>query len=200
MKSCMFTALVLCICALPVAAQSGLVPSQPASEAIPSTSTITPPEHPISKEQLQQWMEEAAQLDTMREQMQTSLDKMRDRVPSWVPDSVWADFKSNFAHIDFAAVLLPAYQRYFSDQDGAAMLLMLQGPTGQEYARLTHQIRLDAMRQGLSPSAAEAKAMQDDKAEELRHKRFAELTPVECSWSAPLTSTRGLWRGMRGRL
>lgn len=183
MKRCAFVAiLVLSICTLPVAAQSDIPAPQAASQSGVDTSKNAPPERPITKDQLQQWMELTTQLETNRTRLQAGLDKIRNTVPPWIPDSVWNDFKANVAQIDFVAVLLPVYQQFFSQQDGAAMLLMVEGPTGHEYARLMLQSRVNAMNHGLQGSAAEAQAMQADKAanlDELRRKRLAELTPDE---------------------
>jgi len=155
----------------------------PESAAAPDKSVSpAPPARPITQAELQDWMEQSMQLDANRAHIQEGMDQMRKTLPPWVPDSVWADVKKNVANIDLVALALPVYQRYFSQQDGLALVLMYQGPTGQEYARLTLQSRLDALHQGLQGSQAEASAMKTDKAanvEALRRKRVAELTPDE---------------------
>jgi len=169
--------------------------------ATPAEGTQTPPEHPITQAQLHAWMQQSLQLDASMQHIQDGLDQTHKTFPPWFPDSVWADVKQKVAQIDLPALALPVYQRYFSEQDGAALLLLYQGPTGQEYARVTLQSRLDAIHQGLEGSAAEAKAMQAEKqtnAEELRRKRIAELTPEERQQLRALESGShrgaGVWR------
>src|SRR6185312_16268248 len=109
-------------------------------------------------------------------------DQTRKTLPAWIPDPVWADVKANVAAIDIVGVVLPVYQRYFSQQDGEGMQLMYEGPTGQQYAKLALKSRLDAMNQGLRGSAADVRAMQADEAanlDALLRKRMTELTPDE---------------------
>ena len=125
---------------------------------------------------------------------------MRAKLPPWLPNNVWQDFTKQVAAIEYVKLLLPVYQRHFTEQDGRAISLLFEGPTGQAYAQAALDSRLAAIHQGLEGSAAEKAAMSSDaeaKVQELERKRIAELTPEELAefrgtQSAQLSTADGL--------
>jgi hypothetical protein len=137
---------------------------------------------PITETQLRQYFEDSMLLPASQQHIQDGLDQTRTKLPPWFPDSVWQDVKRDVAAVDLVKLLLPLYQQVFTEQDGYAMDLLFEGPTGHEYAQAALQSRLDAIHAGLEGSAAEAAAMRSDseaKVEALQKQRVAELTPEQ---------------------
>jgi len=154
-----------------------LVPCVPTQAQTPS-----PSDHPITRRQVETYFDKSMILTASKQHIQDGLAKTRTTLPPWIPDSVWQDVKAQVDAIDFVGAVLPVYQRFFTEDDGAALILILEGPTGQAYAQAPMKSRLAAINQGLEGSAAESAAMNSDLEKEamrLERKRIAELTPQE---------------------
>jgi hypothetical protein len=153
-----------------------------ASAAAQAQATAPSTEPRITREEMQRYMDDSGLLKASMERLLANLEKGRATLPPWFPDSVWKDCMSQVAHLDLVALLLPLYQKYFSEKDGVALDLLFAGPAGHVYAQAELDSRLAAMSSGLEGSAAEAAAMSSDKqkeADKLRNVRLAELTPAE---------------------
>jgi hypothetical protein len=145
-------------------------------------ATTTVERRPITEQQLRRYLEESMLLGASQQHILEEMEGTRKTLPPWFPDAVWQDVKHNVAAVDLVKVVLPAYQKYFTERDGAAIVLMFEGPTGHEYAEAALQSRLAAVHSGLEGSAADRAAMGSDAevhVQELAKKRAAELTPEE---------------------
>jgi len=162
-----------------------IAPTSP-SPALPAAPVAAQAEaldgRPITKTQLEAYFDKSMILVASKRHIQDGLTKTRATLPLWVPAAVWDDVKAQVNAIDYVGVLLPVYQHYFTELDGAALVLMLDGPTGHAYAEASLKSRMAAINQGLEGSAAESAAMSSDLEKEtvrLEQKRVAELTPEE---------------------
>lgn len=156
----------------------------------------------ITEAELRAYLNESLLLPASQQHIQDGLDKMRGTLPPWFPDTVWVDVKHDVAAVDLVNLLLPLYQRYFSERDGRALVLVFEGPTGHAYAEAALKARLDAMRGGLEGSAAERAAMnseEEQKATTLRKQRVSELTPEQLASLRDLGATQqhNLEQGLR---
>jgi hypothetical protein len=134
-----------------------------------SDANIAAAQRPITEAQLRMYLEESMLLQITQAQIQSGLDQNHQTMTPWIPEKIWQLVKDKTAAIDLVKVLLPVYQKYYTEDDGNAISLMFDGPTG-------HALAVAASPPGTVPA---------DNAEpvgnpaELSRKRTAELTPEQ---------------------
>jgi hypothetical protein len=149
-----------------------------ATETAPAS--IQPPEHPITREQLQQFFTSLNYFESQRSFLHNGLEAKFKTMPAWFPRSVWQDAENHIEAIDLVTVALPIYQKYISQEQADALILLLDGPTGQEIARLMTGRALQALQTGARGSAADEIAIKASNAggdSEIFAKRIRELDP-----------------------
>ena len=137
---------------------------------------------PIQEAQLRNYLQDSLLLGASQQHIQEGLAATRKTLPPWFPDKVWSDVQQAIAAVDLPALLLPLYQRYFTEQDGQALELRFSGPTGHAYAQALLDARLAAVHQGLEGSAAEQtadKASSRGEIDRLFAAHVATLSPEE---------------------
>jgi hypothetical protein len=144
---------------------------------------IPRPNHPITKEQLQEWMEASLALDANKQFLHAGLEGQRKTLPPWFPSTVWDDVEGKIESIDTVALLLPLYQRYVSEDAATAMIFLYQGSTGEALAKARLQARLDAFHGGNESLEGRDKALLNGDSQSdpkiLFQKRVAEFTPEQ---------------------
>ena len=70
-----------------------------------------------------------------------------------VPEAVWADIEKEFS-ADISSgklidLVIPIYNRHFTDEDIAALIKFYESPIGQKTARVMPQIAADSMQVGM---------------------------------------------------
>jgi hypothetical protein len=157
--STFLTAGLFCIATAAVAQLGGV-----SSSVVGTSRTIT-------RAQLGAYFEESSLLTEQKQRLQAQLEASRRKVPAWMPRDVWSDFQRRVMTIDPVQMALPVYQRYFSEEDVAAFLLLYDGPTGHALGEAIHQ-------PGQVQGAAQQEALRE-KVAQLRQKRLDELTPEQ---------------------
>jgi len=148
----------------------------------PSTSSavVTPPDHPITREQLQRLLTTSKLFEVMKQYIQKTLPQRMKSLPAWVPSAISAEIEAKIESIDLVENDLPIYQKYVSQDQAEDMILFLQGDTGEQIARRMSRGVLQALESGLKGSAAEEKALQIEDNQDIQAlylKRFKELSP-----------------------
>ncbi|WP_058188497.1 DUF2059 domain-containing protein [Terracidiphilus gabretensis] len=167
--------------ALPLAlAQMVSAQSVPASP--PPLPPATASSSSISHAQLAEYLQAAGTLGGAKAATTNQLAESRKRIPAWFPPNVWAAFERKVTAIDMAEVYLPVYRKYLTAETLNGLILVYQGPTGQEFARVSTQRVIDAIQQGSVGHAADtnaANAMDANGESALLTKRIKELTPEQ---------------------
>lgn len=136
----------------------------------------------MTETQLRTYLDDSLLLVASQQHLQEGLEVTRKTLPAWFPDKVWRDVKQAVAAVDLPKLMLPVYQKYFTEQDGESIILRFTGPTGHAYAEAALRSRLAAVHQGLEGSAAdraaEASASQAN-VDQLLKAHLATLTPEE---------------------
>jgi hypothetical protein len=156
--------------------------SQTARGQAPPDATASAASRPITEAQLRTYMEESMLLQALETQIQGQVDQIRKTSMPWFPDATWQIVKDNLAAIDLVKAVLPVYQKYYTEQDGNALSLLYEGPTGHAFAVASVAAGAQASHGGLDGSdAARAAALPNylGSARELGRKRQAELTPEQ---------------------
>lgn len=150
---------------------------------------VVPPKHPITREGLQKLLTKMKTIDAQKKLMHESLEAKRKTMPAWFPSAVWNDVEAKVEGVDLVEVALPVYQKYVSQEQGDAVLLLLQGPTGEQIAQRKLDRALSAIHSGARGSAADEEAMVAGAASGdlgLWTKRIRELTPEQQKRISPL--------------
>jgi|GEM_PF-6712661 len=147
------------------------------------TAQPTPPAGPpITQAQLAEYLQAAGTLGGSKAASDMQLTESHKRIPAWFPPAVWSAFEHKVHAIDLAEIYLPVYRKYLSAEDLSSLILVYQGPTGQEFARVSTQRVIDAIQQGAVGHAADtsaANAMDANGENALLTKRIKELTPEQ---------------------
>jgi len=145
-----------------------------ASESIPS------PEHPITREQLQQFFTSLIYFESQRSFLHNGLEAKFKTMPAWFPHTVWQEAENRIEAIDIVTTALPVYQKYISHDQAVALILLLDGPTGQQIARTMTGRAVQALQTGARGSEADELAQKASNAggdSEIFAKRIRELAP-----------------------
>jgi hypothetical protein len=92
--------------------------------------SVTPPEHPITTEQVRQMMELTHSADRMKESVSKMIQQQKAAVP-FFPDAFWTDFESEFAKLDWVSLSAPIYQKYMSTEDADKAIAFYKTSAGQ---------------------------------------------------------------------
>ena len=98
----------------------------PVPEGSLPRAPIAPPEHPATPEQIREYFELAGVPKLLDQVMTQMLNGMRVTSKDTVPASVWDQMQTDFRKYDFLSVMIPAYQRYVSQEDMAVTLAYMR--------------------------------------------------------------------------
>ncbi|WP_348266473.1 DUF2059 domain-containing protein [Edaphobacter paludis] len=133
LKSC---AVILVISlAASVSAQT----SQPIPAATPSPQTQTTkapsedlvPAHPATVEQIHEYYRLTHAIETAHKLMFQMVNGMQSSSAPYLPTAFWDDMKTSIGNIDLESAFIPAYQRYFSEEEMGAVIAFYKSPAGQ---------------------------------------------------------------------
>jgi hypothetical protein len=93
-------------------------------------STLAPPEHPATEAQVRECLALTHALDIAHNAMAQSLKAARATSAPYFTPAFWDDMEKAVMNIDLVGPLLPAYQRYFSEEDMAATIAFYKSPAG----------------------------------------------------------------------
>jgi uncharacterized protein len=122
LKSSFLAVALLLACASLALAQSASVKND--------APTLAPPEHPATEAQVRECLALTHALDIAHNAMAQSLKAARATSAPYFTPSFWDDMQKAVMEIDLVGPLLPAYQRYFSEEDMAATIAFYKSPAG----------------------------------------------------------------------
>jgi hypothetical protein len=125
----------------------------------PEVQTISPPEHPITEEQLRTFFKLIHFLSVNRPLLHDKLELQRKQLPGWYPQSVWDEIANAIENIDCPKVALPVYQKYVSEDDAKFFNRFLATPQGQKLAQSLYSKETQALHKGAAPLEAYQQAL-----------------------------------------
>jgi hypothetical protein len=152
---------------------------QKATQPISDSQTIKAPEHPVTEEQLRTFFKVTHFVSVNRQLIHEKLEAMRKQLPEWYPQSVWNEAANAVENIDMAAVALPVYQKYISQDDQEFLNRFSATPEGQKAAQAVMAKETQQAQNGHPPSEAE----NDQAIAELVRDEGAEVNRVLSSMS-----------------
>jgi hypothetical protein len=120
---------------------------------------INPPEHPITEDQLRTFLMVTHFLSANRQLIHEKLEAQRKQMPEWYPDSVWNEISDAIESIDTAALSLPVYQRFLSEEDAKFMIRFMATPQGQKLVQSLVAKNVTAQHAGAAPEKAYEQAL-----------------------------------------
>ena len=123
----------------PPVAESPTQPEPASSESIqsesiqpePALSDLAPPAHPATPAQIRELLQLTHAAERARAQMAATLKLMRASSPAGVPAAFWDDMQRAMANLDIVTPCIPAYQKYYSQQDMAVALAFYHSLAGR---------------------------------------------------------------------
>ncbi|HWW98829.1 MAG TPA: DUF2059 domain-containing protein [Edaphobacter sp.] len=110
-----------------------LASAQTTSPAAPTESiaTLAPPEHPATPEQIREYLSLTKFVENAHKAMTQMLRTTRATSAPYYTASFWDDMNTAILEIDLVTPNIPAFQKYFSQEDMAATIAFYKTPSGQ---------------------------------------------------------------------
>ena len=118
--------LAISVSTLAAAAQNAAAPA-----ASPDVSSLAPPAHPASEAQIREYLALTHALDIAGKAMVELIHSQRALSPPFLTPGFWDDMEKAVAHIDLVPLVVPAYQKYLSEEDMGSLIAFYKTPAGQ---------------------------------------------------------------------
>jgi TonB family protein len=145
-----FAAIILFTALSPLLAQT--VPAGPQMSAA-ANADPAPPAHPATEAQIREYLAMTHAIENAHKTIAVGIQGSRATSAPYFTASFWDDMEKAVMDIDLAALIVPAYQKYFSEEDMAAMLAFYKTPAGQRL--LTAQPLISAAVAGAAREAGQ---------------------------------------------
>ncbi|MCU1321532.1 MAG: hypothetical protein JWM43_1181 [Acidobacteriaceae bacterium] len=96
-----------------------------------ATSDLAPPANPATPDQIREYLNIVSYTQSAHKVMGQMLNASRSTAAPYIPASFWDDMNKSLLEIDLVTPAIPAYQKYFSQQDMAATIAFYKSPAGQ---------------------------------------------------------------------
>lgn len=103
----------------------------PASSTPADTPSLAPPEHPATPDQIREYFSLTHAVQTAHREMASMLKASRATSAPYFTASFWDDMEKAIMEIDMVEPSIPAYQKYFSQEDMAATIAFYKSPAGK---------------------------------------------------------------------
>ncbi|CAN5774265.1 hypothetical protein BH10ACI4_BH10ACI4_32540 [soil metagenome] len=108
-----------------------LLPLSVIAQTPPASSNLAPPANPATPEQIREYLSMTNYVDAAHKIMGQMLTASRTNAAPYLPPAFWEDMNKSLLEIDLVTPAIPAYQKYFSQQDMAATIAFFKSPAGQ---------------------------------------------------------------------
>jgi uncharacterized protein len=110
-----------------------LAPAQaPSPAAGPNgIAELAPPEHPATADQIREYLSLTHSVEIAHAAMGQMLKASRATSAPYYTASFWDDMEKAIMDIDMVGPCIPAYQKYFSEEDMAATIAFYKMPAGK---------------------------------------------------------------------
>ena len=125
----MTTLLLLLVLAAP--ASKVVAQASPAAPSADSVADIAAPEHPATPEQVREYLALVNYVGTAHKMMGQMLRASRATSAPYYTESFWDDMEKAIMEIDLVTPVIPAYQKYFSQEDMTATIAFYKSPAGK---------------------------------------------------------------------
>lgn len=122
-KLLLFTCILLGAIPLPLHAQTQQTAPAPAAPLVQT--------HPATVEQIREYYALTHSIEMAHKVMDQMVVAMQSTSPDYLPKDFWEDMRKSIAGVDLEGAFIPAYQKYFSQEDMQSVLDFYKSPAGQ---------------------------------------------------------------------
>jgi hypothetical protein len=94
-------------------------------------SSLAPPEHPATESQVREYLTLTRSVEAAHSAMTEMIKSSRATSAPYLTASFWDDMEKAVLEIDLVGPCIPAYQKYFSQEDMAATIAFYKSPAGK---------------------------------------------------------------------
>lgn len=121
----------LLLFALAASASKVTAQAAPAVPSADSLANVAPPEHPATPDQVREYLALVHYVDTAHKMMGQMLKASRATSAPYYTDSFWDDMAKALMEIDLITPVIPAYQKYFSQEDMTTTIAFYESAAGK---------------------------------------------------------------------
>ena len=117
-----------------VQAQRGPKAASPAAQSkkpATSMSDLTPVANPATAAQIRKLLDLPGATRNANLMVGRMIDQIKLQAPSFFPQDVWADMQQSFQHLDAESLMVPYFQKYYSQPDVEKAIAFYESPAGK---------------------------------------------------------------------
>ena len=123
--------IVLCLAIFGVALTlHAQAPTPSATQPAPALGELIPA-HPATVQQIHEYFAVTHSITIAHKLMDQMVGAMQATGAPYLPKAFWDDLRTSFAALDLESSFVPAYQKYFSEEDMSSVLSFYKSPAGQ---------------------------------------------------------------------
>lgn len=122
------------LCCLSLLAQQTKAPSSHAAQSKTSSASepdLTPVANPATAAQIRKLLELTGATRNANLMVGRMIDQMKLQAPSFFPQDFWTDMQQSFQHLDAESLMVPYFQRYYSQPDVEKAIAFYESPAGK---------------------------------------------------------------------
>ena len=130
--------LFACIC---LAAQAQTADNSAATAA--DTTDVPPPTHPATADQIREYLELTHTIDKMHKLISENVKTARITSAPYFTGGFWDDMERAVLNVDLVTPIISSYQKYYSQEDMAALISFYKSSAGQRMLAAEPHIAAD---------------------------------------------------------
>lgn len=116
--------------AKPQQAKPSTAPSTQAKNSA-SVSELTPVTNPATAAQIRELLDLTGASRNANLMMGRMIDQMKTQAPDFFPQDFWTDMRTSFQHLDAEGLMVPYFQKYYSQPDVEKAIAFYKSPAGR---------------------------------------------------------------------
>ena len=157
------------------------LPSALNAQSAPQPVQVVTPADPVHLETLRTYFDEIHYGSWLRGTWARGYAEQKKQLPAWYPPVVWDEIVKAELNMDLAAVALPVYEKYMSEQACQHAIKLFATDEGQKMAAQMFAAQDKARAQGSDANSAYEQALDQQRATENEkvHAMLATVTPAD---------------------
>jgi hypothetical protein len=106
-------------------------PAAPSKTSSTSVPELTPVSNPATASQIRELLELTGATRNANLLVGHIIDQMKQQSPSFFPQDFWTDMQQSFKRLDTVSLLVPYFQKYYSQPDAEKAIAFYRSPAGK---------------------------------------------------------------------
>jgi uncharacterized protein len=134
--TCFVAVLLFASICLPARAQTSPAPADSTTE----TAAVAPPAHPATADQIREFLALTHTVDHMKKTVAQSIKTARITSAPYYTGGFWDDMEKAALSVDFVTPMISTYQKFYSEEDMAALISFFKSSTGERMLAAEPQV------------------------------------------------------------